>query len=100
MENEYNKGVLIKLVFTATISCFLTGFNIGVFKSSQINISETLKWGGDKDFYASASNFAFAMGGAVGSALAGKLANKKGRRSGMMITALINIVACGTVIFT
>jgi MFS family permease len=91
---DYSPSVVWKLVLTATISCFLSGFYIGEFNSSQSNVAETLGWGDLKDYLIPISNSLFALGGAIGSAIAGKISNKYGRRQGMIINAVISIIAC------
>ena len=96
----YNSGYIFRITLVATISCFLTGYNIGVVNSSLDNVAKTLDWGSLKSTLISLSNAVFALGGAVGSAISGKISNKLGRRKGIMITDLVSILSCTCVLST
>lgn len=99
LQQKYDFAHVLKLTLVATISCFLTGYNIGVVNSSLDNVAETLNWGDLKSTYISLCNALFAVGGTIGSMVSGKLANKYGRRKGMIICDYVSILSCICVFF-
>ena len=96
INREYNKCVGVKLCLLATINCFLCGYNIGVLNSSILNLAHTLGW--SESNLASVCNALLAFGAIIGSAIAGKVANKYGRIKGMMLVDIISILSCCFVI--
>lgn len=96
---NYNTSVVVRLVINATLSCFLTGYNIGVTNSSLENVSEAVGWSGGYNTFSAICNGVFPGGAVIGSILSGKIANKYGRRKGMIYTALLCIISSGIVFF-
>lgn len=92
---KYNLKYLIGVVVTATLSCFVTGYEMGVFNTCQRNVAHTLNWGDKTDTYISINNAVMPIGGILGSLLAGPISNKLGRKIANVITAFTFIVACG-----
>jgi MFS family permease len=89
-------STLVKIVTTVTLSCFVTGYNIGVSNLSLANVAydtSTL----DETTFSAIHGALFPIGGTIGSLIAGKLANSYGRRNGMRILCLMIFFSCGLV---
>mmetsp|Transcript_11361 Transcript_11361/g.11447 ORF Transcript_11361/g.11447 Transcript_11361/m.11447 type:complete len:441 (-) Transcript_11361:31-1353(-) len=72
---------------------FISGMNLGVYNSAPDNISATLDWGSNKDYFIPTMNAMMHFGATFGALSAGPLATKKGRRQAILILDIITIIA-------
>ena len=98
VKKKYPFSTLFKIVATATLSCFVCGYNIGVTNSSLDNVEKFLGSSISSTAFSAIQGAIFALGGTVGSLSSGKLANHYGRRKGMMILCFLTFLTCGIVI--
>lgn len=97
LKKKYPMATLLKIVTTATLSCFVTGYNIGVTNSSLLNVEIYLDSSLSLTVFSSIHGAIFALGGTIGSLISGKMANYYGRRKGMMILCFLTFGTCGIV---
>jgi MFS family permease len=98
LKKKYPMPTLLKIVATATLSCFVSGYNIGVTNSSLDNVEKFLGSNISSTVFSAIQGAIFALGGTIGSLSSGKLANYYGRRKGMMILCFLTFLTCGIVI--
>ena len=99
LNKNYPTTVLLKIVATATLSCFVSGYNIGVTNSSLPNVYDYLDSSLSLTVFSSIDGAIFALGGTIGSLTSGKIANRYGRRKGTMILCFLTFLTCG-IVFT
>lgn len=94
---NYSKWNLFKIVFTATLSCFVSGYNIGVSNLSTPSVVYEISTV-DQTTFSAIHGAVFPIGATIGSVLAGKVANRYGRRFGMRMLCLLIFLSSGLVI--
>lgn len=95
IKRNYNLKYLIGVILTASLGSFVSGYEMGVFNTSQRNVAKTLNWGSQADTYISIINAIFPIGTLSGCLLAGPVSNKLGRKLGNLLTAFTYILGCG-----
>ena len=93
---KYSTATLFKIVFTTTLSCFVSGYNIGVSNLSMPSVVYEIGTL-DSTTFSSIHGAIFPIGAAIGSVLAGKLANRYGRRNSMRMICLLIFLSSGLV---
>jgi MFS family permease len=94
-EFTYNSFRVYFQTINASMGSFLIGYNLGVFDTVQVNISELLNWTKEEEtFYSSLISSSVGVGAIIGSFAAGYIMKHSGRRNSFLwfdIIALIGI---------
>ena len=96
IRSKYSTSTLFKIVFTTTLSCFVSGYNIGVSNLSMSSVAYEISTISEVNFSA-IHGAIFPIGATFGSVLAGKLANRYGRRNAMRMICLLIFLSSGLV---
>jgi MFS family permease len=88
----YNERRLFLIVFTATLSCFLNGYELGVLNTSIDAISDTMGWSGsEKTFFISLCTGLLCLGAVCGASISAFA--RIGRRKLLMYNSVLAVVA-------
>lgn len=90
---EYNKSKVLVRALIASIGYFIFGYSNGVFTSSQICVSNLLRWGELHEFYIAVMSAIVPFGALFGALGIGVVSEKLGKRKGLMIADLIAIIS-------
>lgn len=97
-DQGYSMSKVWRLALNASWGSFIFGYNIGVFTSSQPNVSATLHWGSQKDLFIMLMSSILPLGAMFGALTSSYFAKKYGRRKSLMIIDVLTFIGAGIII--
>jgi MFS transporter, SP family, major inositol transporter len=97
-DQGYSMSKVWRLALNASWGSFIFGYNIGVFTSSQPNVSATLGWGSQKDLFITMMSSFVPLGAMFGALSSSYIAKKYGRRKSLMLIDILTFIGAGIIV--